>query len=196
MSGKEGYKAPKVPCNALCDKTPPVPPKMNAFFILACFLGAAAAQLHTQCHSNAQQLREVEVVALVADIVDRNEDNIITVGEFVVGFADILQYQLPLSEGVILGMTREALVALAAAAGLHITKEEFVTRWHARFGDSMEFARATFEAYDTNHDGGLSVFEIESIVDHVLEREDNGDGKVSGAEFRAYLLWVYGPPCA
>lgn len=83
---------------------------------------------------------------------------------------NILQ-SVPLSEGVILGMSREALVALAAAAGLHITKEEFVTRWHARFGDSMEFARATFEAYDTNHDGGLSVFEIESIVDHVLERE-------------------------
>ncbi|XP_025092867.1 uncharacterized protein LOC112563251 [Pomacea canaliculata] len=168
---------------------------MNAFLILACFLGAASAQLHTQCHSNVQQLREVEVIALVADIIDRNEDNFITVPEFVVGFADILQYSLPFSEATILGMTKDALITLAAIAGVSINRDDFVNKWHARFGDSPDFARATFNAYDTNKDGKLTVYEIEAIYNQVLNREDNGDGRVSASEFRAYLLWVYGPAC-
>ncbi|XP_025092372.1 uncharacterized protein LOC112562955 [Pomacea canaliculata] len=164
---------------------------MLAFLVFSGWLCCAFAQLHGVCYTNAQLLREEEVVALVSDIVDRNEDNIITTAEVVVGFADILGYQFQTSEALILLMNRDQLLVLAAELGIIITRENFVQKWQERFGDSVAFIRATFDAYDENKDGQLSVLELEYILKHVVETVDNGDGIISAREFREYLLFVY-----
>ncbi|XP_025092371.1 uncharacterized protein LOC112562954 [Pomacea canaliculata] len=164
---------------------------MFLLVVLTSLLCTAFAQLHNECHSNAQLLREEEVVALVADIIDRNQDNIITVGEIVVGFGEILDYRFQTSEALIEHMTLEQLIALAAQYGIIIDKEHFVQKWHERFGDSQAFIRATFSAYDNNKDDKLSILELEGIVLHALMTVDNGDRILSAKEFRDYLLYVY-----
>lgn len=83
----------------------------------------------------------------------------------------LLCLPVPFSEATILGMTKDALITLAAIAGVSINRDDFVNKWHARFGDSPDFARATFNAYDTNKDGKLTVYEIEAIYNQVLNRE-------------------------
>ncbi|XP_025092537.1 uncharacterized protein LOC112563051 [Pomacea canaliculata] len=158
------------------------------------FLGVlcvASAQLHHTCHSNAQQLREEEVIALVADLLDRNNDGIITAGEFVVGFGEILGYQFQTPEAQLIVMNSTQLLTLAAQYGIVIDKEHFVQKWHQRFGDSVQFARATFEAYDDNKDDKLSVLEIENIRLHALARADNGDNILNEQELKNYLKFVY-----
>ncbi|XP_025092369.1 uncharacterized protein LOC112562953 [Pomacea canaliculata] len=164
---------------------------MFALVILTGLLSTVFSQLHNECHTNAQLLREEEVVALVADLLDRNQDNIITVGEVVVGFGEILNYQFQTSEALILQMNLQQLVALAAQYDLSIDKEHFVQKWHERFGDGLGFVRATFDAYDENKDGKLSILEIENIVKHALATSDNGDGLLRASELRAYLLFIY-----
>lgn len=72
------------------------------------------------------------------------------------------------SEALILQMNIQQLVALAAQYDLSIDKEHFVQKWHERFGDGLGFVRATFDAYDENKDGKLSILEIENIVKHAL----------------------------
>lgn len=72
------------------------------------------------------------------------------------------------SEALILQMNLQQLVALAAQYDLSIDKEHFVQKWHERFGDGLGFVRATFDAYDENKDGKLSILEIENIVKHAL----------------------------
>lgn len=67
-------------------------------------------------------------------------------------------------------MNSTQLLTLAAQYGIVIDKEHFVQKWHQRFGDSVQFARATFEAYDDNKDDKLSVLEIENIRLHALAR--------------------------
>lgn len=66
-------------------------------------------------------------------------------------------------------MNRDQLLVLAAELGIIITRENFVQKWQERFGDSAAFIRATFDAYDENKDGQLSVLELEYILKHVVE---------------------------
>ncbi|XP_025092538.1 uncharacterized protein LOC112563052 [Pomacea canaliculata] len=163
---------------------------MLSYVVFAVLLCAALAQNHT-CHTPAQEQREEEVIALVSDLMDRNQDNVISTAEIVVGFAEILGYQLHFSEAVVLSFSTQQLLALAAEFGIVIDKEHFVEKWTARFGDNLGFARATFNAYDENHDGQLSVIELEHILKHVYHVSDNGDGILTAKEFRDYLIHVY-----
>ncbi|XP_025092580.1 uncharacterized protein LOC112563078 isoform X2 [Pomacea canaliculata] len=163
---------------------------MLVYVFLASLLGVSA-QIHSVCHSNSQDLREEEVVALVADLIDRNQDNVVTVAEIVVGFADILQFSLGISDGLVLGMNSTQLLVLGAQIGVVIDREHFVDKWHNRFGDAKDFARATFDAYDVNDDGQLSLLELEQILDHLMTVVDDGDKIISAREFREYLLFIY-----
>ncbi|XP_025092711.1 uncharacterized protein LOC112563162 [Pomacea canaliculata] len=164
---------------------------MFSYIVFAGLLCTALAQLHSTCHTNAQELKEEEVVALVADIVDRNQDNVITTAEVVIGFGDILGYQFSMAESLMLSFSTQQLLALAAQVGILIDREHFVQKWTERFGDSAAFARATFDAYDENKDGQLSALELEHILKHVYHVSDNGDGILTAREFREYLLYVY-----
>ncbi|XP_025092581.1 uncharacterized protein LOC112563079 [Pomacea canaliculata] len=163
---------------------------MNTILAISALLCVAHAQLPT-CHPWSQHIREEEVISLVADIVDRNGDNVITTNEIVVGFADILDINLPVSEGLILSMNTQSLIFLAATFGPQIEKAHFVQKWHERFGDAPNFASHTFDSYDQNKDGKLSMYELEELEQRIIRQQDDGDGKIQSSEFRRYLLSIY-----
>ncbi|XP_025092712.1 uncharacterized protein LOC112563163 [Pomacea canaliculata] len=164
---------------------------MVSFVAFLSLLCVASAQLHGVCHSNVQMRKEDEVISSVIHIVDRNNNNIITAGELVVGIGEILQYHFHTPTTQLVDMTAIELIAVAAEYDIIIDREHFVQMWHERFGDALPFVRATFDAYDENKDGKLSVLEIENIRLHALDKADNGDGILTDQEFRSYLKFIY-----
>lgn len=88
----------------------------------------------------------------------------------------------------LVGMTAIELIAVAAEYDIIIDREHFVQMWHERFGDALPFVRATFDAYDENKDGKLSVLEIENIRLHAL---DKAGTLIKGAPFYFSLVFTF-----
>lgn len=62
----------------------------NLFVFCFGLSSCVSGQLHSVCHTNTMQLTEQQVITQVADLMDRNHNNIITSSEIVLGFRDIL----------------------------------------------------------------------------------------------------------
>ncbi|MCI3756303.1 hypothetical protein MQA17_25600 [Escherichia coli] len=164
---------------------------MLRFAVVLVVISCAYAQLHSICHSNAQQLSEAEVISQWVVALDRNADGIITTGEVVLGFRDILGQDLSVSDEAILGMSREELVALGHSLSYSYTKHEFVQAWHAHFHDNIDFIGAVFDAFDTNHDGIVDMLEIEGILSLVLTYDDDGDDLIQEDELIRFFEHIY-----
>lgn len=107
----------------------------------------------------------------VSDIVDRNEDNIITTAEVVVGFADILGYQCKqaifyviLFEQSIFVLTC-SLASSTSDASSHVWSksylyravwtsftEPYVFNWHAMAGNLLNLSKARYTSTTTKHE--------------------------------------------
>ncbi|KAL8566221.1 hypothetical protein ACOMHN_063111 [Nucella lapillus] len=147
--------------------------------------------LHGICHSNHLQMTEEQVVIQLADICDRDSNNIIRESEVVVGFSEILGTTLPLSEDMILAMDYEGLLGIASLFGFSVDRQDFIYSWHARFHDNHEFIGATFDAFDSNHDCTWTIQEVDGILNHMKASVDDGDGVISRTEFVNYFIAIY-----
>ncbi|XP_076452637.1 uncharacterized protein LOC143288197 [Babylonia areolata] len=171
-------------------------------YLLVCIalavLGTVTAQqhgnsgsLHGICHSNHMQMTEDQVIQNVVSAMNNNDtDGTVELDEVLVFFADLMGVQLGASADLLGNMTREEL--LQVAGGLKISKHEFTNAWHLKFHDSMEFIKATFDAFDANKDGFMDAQEIEAIIDMALNSSDaNQDGDLQEQELVAFLERIY-----
>ncbi|MCI3311115.1 hypothetical protein MQA17_25605 [Escherichia coli] len=138
------------------------------------------------------QLTEQQVITQVADLMDRNHNNIVTSSEIVLGFRDILGVELPVSDFLILAMDEAALLDLAALFGFELLREDFVNGWVARFHDSPEFVGAVFDAFDVDGDGVLLMGEVEGILNLMRATSDADHNRViTRAEFIHFFTYIY-----
>ncbi|MCI3325514.1 hypothetical protein MQA28_26235, partial [Escherichia coli] len=165
---------------------------MLRLVILVVAVSCAYGQLHSVCHSNTMQMTEAQVIHQIGLLMDRNRDRIITEGEIVLGFRDILNGSLPLSDETILAMDARALLDLAGLFGYTLLREEFVIGWTTRFHDSVEFVEATFDAFDTDGDGELQMSEVEGLLELMVRTSDaNGDRRLQESEFEHFFTYIY-----
>ncbi|XP_048247754.1 calcium-dependent protein kinase 31-like [Haliotis rufescens] len=122
---------------------------------------------HYSCnHTNHDQLLPSQVISNVIADIDTDGDGIVEPTEVQAEF--VARYDVDKNGS--------------------ITEEEFVKQWHRHYLDVRNFVGYLFHNFDVNNDNSLTDSDLVALSKNL---DTDGNGEISIAEFRTYMMNLY-----